>query len=43
MQMMGGFTVLRLRNLLGTAGGGTFTKEELLDLNEQLNKIKKKD
>ena len=41
--MMGGFTVLRLTNLLGTAGGGTFTKEELLDLNEQLNKIKKKD
>ena len=43
LQMMSGFTVLRLTNLLGTAGGVTFTKEELLELNEKLNKIKKKD
>ena len=42
MQMMGGFTVLRLTNLMGTAGV-QFTKEELLDLNAQLNKIKKKE
>lgn len=41
MQMMGGFTVLRLTNLMGTAGV-KLTKEELLDINAQLNKIKKK-
>lgn len=40
MQMMGGFTVIRLTGLMGTAGV-KFTKEELLDLNEKLNKIKK--
>ena len=40
MQMMGGFTVLRLTSLIGTAGIN-FTKEELLDLNAKLNKIKK--
>ncbi len=40
MQMMNGFTVLRLTTLMGTAGV-TFTKEELLDLNAKLNKIKK--
>ncbi len=42
MQMMGGFTVIRLTSLMGTAGI-TFTKEELLDLNAKLNKIKKKE
>ncbi len=40
MQMMGGFTVLRLTGLIGTAGVN-LTKEELLDLNAKLNKIKK--
>ena len=40
MQMLNGFTVLRLTSLMGTAGI-SFTKEELLDLNEKLNKIKK--
>ena len=40
MQMMNGFTVLRLTNLLGTAGV-KFTKEQLLGINAQLNKIKK--
>ncbi len=40
MQMMGGFTVIRLTSLMGTAGV-SFTKEDLLALNEQLNKIKK--
>ena len=40
LQMMGGFTVIRLTNLMGTAGV-TFTKEELLDINAKLNKIKK--
>ena len=42
MQMMGGFTVLRLTKLM-SAANIEFTKEELLDLNEKLNKIKKKD
>ncbi len=40
MEMMGGFTVIRLTGLIGTAGV-KFTKEELLDLNAKLNKIKK--
>ena len=40
MQMLNGFTVLRLTTLIGTAGI-TLTKEELLDLNAKLNKIKK--
>ena len=40
MQMMGGFTVIRLTSLMGAANVH-FTKEELLDLNAKLNKIKK--
>ncbi len=40
MQMMGGFTVIRLTSLMGAANI-KFTKEQLLDLNAQLNKIKK--
>jgi beta-galactosidase len=40
MSMMGGFTVLRLSGMLGMMGVN-LTKEELLDLNAQLNKIKK--
>ncbi len=40
MQMMNGFTVLRLTSLLGTAGI-KFTKEQLLEMNTMLNKIKK--
>ena len=39
-KMMGGFTVLRLTSLMGAANV-QFTKEELLDLNAKLNKIKK--
>ena len=42
MQMMGGFTVIRLTSLMGTAGV-KLTKEDLLDLNAKLNKIKKKE
>ncbi|MGN1022517.1 MAG: glycoside hydrolase family 2 TIM barrel-domain containing protein [Lachnospiraceae bacterium] len=38
MKMMGGFTVLRLMNLLGSLGKKP-TKEELLALNEKLNQI----
>ena len=40
MGMLGSFTLLRLTSLLG-AGSVTVTKEQLLDLNEDLNKIKK--
>ena len=41
MQMMGGFTVLRLSGMIGTMGV-KLTKEDLLHLNAELNKIKKK-
>ena len=40
MQMMGGFTVLRMTSLMNV-GGLTTTKEQLLALNERLNQIKK--
>ncbi|MDO4331401.1 MAG: glycoside hydrolase family 2 TIM barrel-domain containing protein [Eubacteriales bacterium] len=40
MQMMGGFTVLRLTSMLGTAGI-KMTKEQLLLMNAELNKIPK--
>jgi len=42
MQMLGGFTVLRLTSMLGMMNIN-MTKEQLLDLNAQLNKIKKKE
>ena len=38
-QMLGGFTVLRLTSMMGMANI-SFTKEELLKMNAQLNKIK---
>ena len=40
MQMMGGFTLLRLSSMMGMMNVN-FTKEELLKLNKQLNRIKK--
>ena len=40
MQMMGGFTVLRLSSMMGMMNVN-FTKEELLKMNKQLNRIKK--
>ena len=40
MQMLGGFTVLRLTNLMGNMNI-SWTKEELLKMNKQLNKIRK--
>ena len=40
MNMLSSYTVLRLMTLLG-AGHVTVTKEQLLDLNEQLNKVAK--
>ncbi len=42
MKMLGGFSILRLSGMMGMAGI-EFTKEQLLDINDQLNKIKKKD
>ena len=41
MEMMGSFTILRLSGMVGSANI-TITKEQLLELNAQLNKIKKK-
>ena len=40
MDMLGGFTVLRLSGMIGTMGIN-LTKEQLLDMNAKLNKIKK--
>ena len=40
MQMLGGFTVLRLSGMVGMMGVN-LTKEDLLKLNKKLNKIKK--
>ena len=39
-QMLGGFTVLRMTSMMGMANI-SFTKEELLKINAQLNKIRK--
>ena len=41
MKMMGGFTLLRMTSMIGMMNV-TFTKEELLKLNKNLNKIKVK-
>lgn len=40
LQMMGGFTVLRLTSMMGSMNVN-FTKEELLKMNKQLNRIRK--
>ena len=40
MEMMGSFTVLRLTSMMGMANV-SFTKEELLKMNKELNRIKK--
>ena len=40
MEMMGGFTVLRLTSMMGMMNI-SFTKEELLKMNRKLNRIKK--
>ena len=40
MQMLGGFTVLRLTGMIGMMNIN-FTKEELLKMNKQLNRIRK--
>ena len=41
MSMMGGFTVLRLFTLMVGMADMKFTKEQLLDINAKLNKIKR--
>ena len=41
MSMLGSFTILRLLGMAGGMMGIEFTKEELLDLNAKLNKIKR--
>lgn len=41
MQMMEGFTLIRLVNLMGPMAGKTPSKEELLKLNERLNAIRR--
>ena len=43
MTMMNGFTALRLFTLMGGMMDVKFTKEELLEINAKLNKIKKRD
>lgn len=40
MEMMSGFTVLRLTSMMGMMNI-SFTKEELLKMNKKLNRIKK--
>ncbi|MBR5322540.1 MAG: glycoside hydrolase family 2 protein [Clostridia bacterium] len=40
MEMLGGFTVLRLSSMMGMVNI-SFTKEELLKMNKQLNRIRK--
>ena len=42
MGFLGGFTVKRLMSMLGTMGAKPLTREEMLDFNAKLNKIKKK-
>ncbi len=41
MSMLGGFTILRLLNMAGGMLGIEMTKEELLEMNAKLNKIKR--
>lgn len=42
-QMMAGFSILRLVSLAGGMMNLEITKEQLLEMNAKLNKIKKKD
>jgi len=42
MGFLGGFTVKRLLSMMGTMGAKPLTKEEMLEFNAKLNKIKKK-
>lgn len=42
MKMIGGFSVKRILSMMGTMGAEAMSKEEILELNKKLNKIKKK-
>ena len=42
MGFLSGFTVKRLLSMMGTMGAKPLTKEEMLEFNKKLNKIKKK-
>ncbi len=42
LKMLNGFTVKRVLNMAGAAGAEPLTKEQILELNKQLNKIKRK-
>ncbi len=42
MGFLGGFTVKRLLSMMGTMGAKPLTREQMLDFNAKLNKIKKK-
>lgn len=41
IKMLSGFTVIRMINLIGTAGGMNISKEDVLELNKKLNRIRK--
>jgi len=41
MSMLGGFTILRILGMAGGMLGISMSKEELLELNAKLNKIKR--
>ncbi len=43
MSFLGGFTVKRLLSMMGTMGAKPLTREQMLDFNAKLNKIRKKD
>ncbi len=42
MKMLSGFTVKRLLSMMGTMGAKPLTREQMLEFNAKLNKIKKK-
>jgi len=43
MGFLGGFTVKRLMSMMGTMGAKPLTRDEMLEFNSKLNKIKKKE
>ena len=43
MKFLTGFTIKRLLSMMGTMGAEPLSKQEMLDLNAKLNKIKKKE
>ena len=43
MGFLGGFTVKRLLSMMGTMGAKPLTRDQMLEFNAKLNKIRKKD